>query len=132
MCKIVPFCFAFFIGDKFYLFLLRFTYYILKLLCTNEAKSVGKQPFPISFGANIVGFTGKQVFLSDFVTSSGGFGDAHAEAAHYAMQSHLVRHSHGIRQRAHLVCTRHREWEEYARYACGRTCVGGNGQQKIL
>lgn len=60
---------------------------------------------------------GKQLFLSDFVTSSGGFGDAHAEAAHYAMQSHLVRHSHSIQQRAHLVCTLHKEWENYARYA---------------
>lgn len=107
-----------FAGDKFYLFLLRFTCYILKLLCTDEAKSVGKWPITHSdILCQILWLVaGKQVFLSNFVTSSEGFGNAHAEAAHYAMQSHLVRHSHGIQQRAHSVCARHKEWEEHARY----------------
>lgn len=65
---------------------------------------------------------GKHLFLSNFVTSSKGLGDiqpSHAVVAHFAMQSYIVSHSNNVQRRAHLACTLHREWENYARSALG-------------
>ncbi|KAL5482190.1 hypothetical protein EMCRGX_G022485 [Ephydatia muelleri] len=85
-------------GDKFQQFMLRFSAYVLKVVCLREARSDGE----------------KQVFVSSFLTSSEGIQPAMKDVSVEAIKTHIVRHTGRITDRLQLAASLHDEWRKYA------------------
>ena len=119
-CKFYAYCNPTIVsGNKFYLFLLRFSSYVLRSICRTESKHLGKTLSIVHLNnvlPPLIPPSGKHLFVSPLVTSSKGLTNVeHTEAAHFALQAHIVRHTNSVERRAHLACELHREWEAYAR-----------------
>ena len=93
-----------FTGDRFYIFLMRFSSHVLRMVTLRLEKS-------------------EQIYISSFITSPGDHTPALKEVTKQAMKAHIVRHTQNVVNRMEVTGMLHEEWMKYARLvgSCTRT-----------